>query len=935
MACRRCSCCSEREDGATSEKEKDVSPTDAKPGDEKKEPLFEPRSKRWCTDVFCLALFAAGLGLSAALTYASIRRDPTLLEALIYPSDSHGNFCGKPGTAVEDMAAVIYPRLESDIISQSATLASGAIWAFNPERLCVSSCPETFDLNKPTVVGGTEYPTSDGEGVIELLYPYATTSIASRCFPTQTAEALAAVALCVSPNCTDPALVSSLGGLVACYAPDAEEDAVVPTPSPPSPLPPPPPPTLPPPSLSPPLLPLSPPPPSPPPPLPPPPSPSPSAPPPSTPLPSRPPLLLPPPVLPPAPSLPPSPPPPSPPPPGLPPPSPPPPAPPPPTKPPPSLPPPLLPPLPPPPSQPPPSPPPPLLPPPDDSSSGGEPLSKTSSAWQLCADGTPDADCSEQRNACDLELAMNDARTYRPVDRTDESAAYLATLSGAIRSAVSAVEGVGTGDGLVALLVFGVAVPLALAFVWPLFLWLFAGPVIVGLIVAEVLFMILLAIYFALRAGWLDAAADALDDALNGTSISLSTSDLLESAQSSLDSVYNGTSAYTTAASGEAQTLWTILAVAQIILVAINVIVLILCARYIQKLISVLRRCTKIFKSAVAIIFFPLGRMLAQSALLTYGVLGLYFIYYAWEERGLGARATLVVIHLFLTLWFIVTVRAVAWTTMAGVVAAWYAEQIRHPAKPCCRGCPSLGLCAIGSSLWTVLSRHLGSMAFGAGVIAICNLLQLALQALEYVVEKSGASERQRLLKLVVKCLQCCVYCITKTVSFISFYGFIYVAVEGDGFCWSCKKAFGLLGAQTIVNAVLQRLLLLLIGLTTPIGCAVSAFFYLQSLPDYVAEYSPVYAGVLVFLLAFFITSSTCQVLAVSMDTIYVCDRRKEKLGIKVAEEAVGSGSDAAARGTAKVAPDPGPAPSAADEEAEGLLQRLPPPKPPLPPISR
>ena len=34
---------------------------------------------------------------------------------------------------------------------------------------------------------------------------------------------------------------------------------------------------------------------------------------------------------------------------------------------------------------------------------------------------------------------MNDARTYRPVDRTDESAAYLATLSGAISSAVSAV----------------------------------------------------------------------------------------------------------------------------------------------------------------------------------------------------------------------------------------------------------------------------------------------------------------------------------------------------------------------------------------------------------------------------------------------------------------------------------------------------------------
>jgi len=65
---------------------------------------------------------------------------------------------------------------------------------------------------------------------------------------------------------------------------------------------------------------------------------------------------------------------------------------------------------------------------------------------------------------------------------------------------------------------------------------------------------------------------------------------------------------------------------------------------------------------------------------------------------------------------------------------------------------------------------------------------------------------------------------------------------------------------QVAVNAILQKLLLLFIGLTTPIGCAIGAFFYLENRPDYVSQHSPVYAGIAVFLLAFLITSATCQV---------------------------------------------------------------------------
>ena len=35
-------------------------------------------------------------------------------------------------------------------------------------------------------------------------------------------------------------------------------------------------------------------------------------------------------------------------------------------------------------------------------------------------------------------------------------------------------------------------------------------------------------------------------------------------------------------------------------------------------------------------------------------------------------------------------------------------------------------------------------------------------------------------LKLGMKCVQCCMWCLQKTVEFVSFYGYVYVAIEGE-----------------------------------------------------------------------------------------------------------------------------------------------------------
>ena len=116
-------------------------------------------------------------------------------------------------------------------------------------------------------------------------------------------------------------------------------------------------------------------------------------------------------------------------------------------------------------------------------------------------------------------------------------------------------------------------------------------------------------------------------------------------------------------------------------------------------------------------------------------------------------------------------------------------------------------------------------------------------------------------LKLAMKCAHCCMWCLQKTVEFVSYYGrlsltliltltltlttergyahypvtrsppsssthralpppgYVFVGLEGASFCSACKQTFLLLAAfpaQAAVNGMVKGLLLLLMGWSTP-----------------------------------------------------------------------------------------------------------------------
>ena len=104
-------------------------------------------------------------------------------------------------------------------------------------------------------------------------------------------------------------------------------------------------------------------------------------------------------------------------------------------------------------------------------------------AWEVCGAGTEDllpgsattTICAAQTAACKKVLTMTRSDLFSPVTQTADSAQYTEDLADYIKMVVGGVEGLLVDDAIIAQVVFGLVVPLLLAFVWAVFLWFFAG----------------------------------------------------------------------------------------------------------------------------------------------------------------------------------------------------------------------------------------------------------------------------------------------------------------------------------------------------------------------------------------------------------------------------------------------------------------------------
>jgi len=234
----------------------------------------------------------------------------------------------------------------------------------------------------------------------------------------------------------------------------------------------------------------------------------------------------------------------------------------------------------------------------------------------------------------------------------------------------------------------------------------------------------------------------------------------------------------------------------------------------------------------------------------------------------------------------------VAWVTQSGAVCQWFfsskADQAEVPF-----GC---GCASVWRSHMRTVRYHLGSVVFGSAIITICNLIRLMLASIDYLTH--DMQEKNFMVKLVMKCAQCCMWCLEKTIQFVSYYGYVFVAMEGVSFCKGCNETFKLIAAypaQTTVNTTITSLIGLIISYSTPTLCAVIAFGRLDTTSEW-----PIYPVILVWLVSFVIARSFCNAFTCVVDSIFLCafkdmqaakprgvhmsDRLRSAFGIETAE---------------------------------------------------
>ena len=110
-------------------------------------------------------------------------------------------------------------------------------------------------------------------------------------------------------------------------------------------------------------------------------------------------------------------------------------------------------------------------------------------------------------------------------------------------------------------------------------------------------------------------------------------------------------------------------------------------------------------------------------------------------------------------------------------------------------------------------------------MIAVCDMLR----ATAAYLEKQMGPTNNFMVKLAFKVLNCVLWCVRKTVKFVSYYGLVFVACKGENFCKACFNTFFFFlqnPGQVSINLTVTTLLRLTGILSMPLLCG-TIFYYI------------------------------------------------------------------------------------------------------------
>nr|XP_018910592.1 PREDICTED: CTL-like protein 2 isoform X1 [Bemisia tabaci] len=219
--------------------------------------------------------------------------------------------------------------------------------------------------------------------------------------------------------------------------------------------------------------------------------------------------------------------------------------------------------------------------------------------------------------------------------------------------------------------------------------------------------------------------------------------------------------------------------------------------------------------------------------------------------------------NLFGLLWGMAFVSGFSQMVLAGVFATWYWTLHK-------RDVPYFVICG---SLARTIRYHLGTIAFGSLLIAICGYIRIMI---EYIQKTCKKYQDSSIAKAVIWCFRCFFTFLDAVLRFISRNAYIMCAIHGSNFTRSAKDAFGLLSRNAIRVVVLDQVtsLLFFIGKVVITGIMVGIMYYFLMIRPNDVMTSLNYPGVPIIFVAIFsflIASMFFKVYTMAIETLFLC----------------------------------------------------------------
>lgn len=311
------------------------------------------------------------------------------------------------------------------------------------------------------------------------------------------------------------------------------------------------------------------------------------------------------------------------------------------------------------------------------------------------------------------------------------------------------------------------------------------------------------------------------------------------------------------------------------ILAGLYTIILACCYKRIQLGCSIMEAASDFVASTPQVALIPLVFFFIVAAFVVWWVISAIWVFSVGDpEPGTLILANIKwsnttryvwIYHLFGLFWISAFIIGCSQFLIAAICALWY---FSYGNKADNQGKDNM----FNSFRW-LWRYHVGSIAFGALIIAIMEMIKVTF---EYVRRKyADAIGNNIVTKILVCCVRCCIWCLDYCVKQITKNAFIQIALTGENFCSSAWLSFWLVvrnaGRFTVVEGIGS--ILMFVGKATVLSLSGWIAYLICMNEKNLKEnlQSPIFPVIIVVFIAYLICSVLISLYSFSATTILHC----------------------------------------------------------------